>query len=90
MLLPYIGTVVHINSESPMKLDDALLVAVNSDTFAVTARGSRTRRHYPFRYILSIAEVTEDETTAEKTLQIEVFRQVFVRGAVSVGMSIPL
>lgn len=85
LLLPYLGEAIAVNYSAPTKLEEAVLVAVHTDSFAVSARGSTNRHHIPFRYILSMVE------NADKSLlQVEIYRQVFIRGAVSIGWSMPI
>lgn len=82
LLVKHIGEMVVINFQSPSNAESAYLVAVHSDYFSVSAIGGIGKFHYPIRYVLSICEAGD--------LQIEVYRQVFVKGAIGVGITIPI
>lgn len=81
-MLWHIGEMVVINCQNPSKAESAHLLAVHSDYFSVSAIGGGGKFHYPIRYVLSICEASD--------LQIEVYRQVFVKGAIGVGITIPI
>lgn len=83
LFLPYIGETIGINFNSPTSLEPAILVRVNTEMFAVSALGAKDKHYFPFRYVLSVVE-------AGGLFQVEVHRQVFVRGGASIGLSVPI
>ena len=90
LMLPHLGQTVHVNFDNPSRLEEAQLVAVHAYSFAVSNGGFVGRRHFPFQYILSIVEAEDQTSPCGKTLQIEVYRQVFAKGMVGVGFSTPI
>ncbi|UBM12784.1 hypothetical protein [Cupriavidus metallidurans] len=85
LLLRHAGTQIMINCEEPDRQKAACLVGVHGEFFSVVdVRGKReTIRHYPFSAILSCWET-------DGTLAVEVQRQVFPKGGIAFGMSVPL
>jgi hypothetical protein len=90
LLLPYLGQVVLINADDAQTLTEAYLVAINSESFAVKSPSSTYPRHFQFRYLLSLILPDADSQQNGDLLQIEVYRQVFVRGSAGVGLTIPI
>lgn len=84
LLAPHVGETVSVNFRSPTALEPALLVGVSVDSFVLQATDSGAQHHLPLRWVLSVVD------HGDEGLMIEVYRQVFVRGATTVGVSFPI
>jgi hypothetical protein len=85
LFLQYAGASIQINCVEPDKQKSTYLIGVHSEYFSVLdIRGRQeVRMHFPYSAILSCWEDGD-------MLFIEVHRQVFPKGGLAFGMSIPL
>lgn len=82
LLVPYLRREIQVNYIDPVQADLVLLAAVHKDTFTVVPT-TGARYHFPYGCVLSITE-------HKHGLIVEVYRQVFVKGAVGFGFSVPI
>lgn len=88
LFLPYSGCTIYINAISPTKLDEALLVSVNLNSFSVETPGGT--QHFPYSWVLSFSELAQPSRERRTILSIEVYRQIFTKGAIGIGFSLPI
>lgn len=93
VLAPYVDCEIGMNIRDPVKVVGVKLVSVQSDHFAVSHDGLVVR--LPYSQILRVSEPTEGNAVAvgwgsSYLLLIEVFHMVVYKGAVGIGISIPL
>ena len=81
-LAPFLRRDIQVNYKDPARGDAVLLAALHAETFTVVSP-TGSRHHFPYGSVLSITE-------HEGGLTVEIFRQVFAKGAVGFGFSIPI
>lgn len=92
LLLRYVQRAIEINYLEATKMESAWLTGVHGDYFTVARDGKGAKFHFPIRHILAATEMTplSENGPRDARLTIEVYRQVFVKGSMGMGIAFPL